>query len=93
MNIGLLYLANQLGKKISKFALVHDEYLRAILVKGQRPLKIAKTRPSPNMIATASQEYADMLSVIPLHITKPMTQTINAHIRVCTILTNKSLVS
>jgi hypothetical protein len=33
--ITLLYLANQLGRKISKLSLTESEYFRAINVRGQ----------------------------------------------------------
>jgi hypothetical protein len=46
VQINLLYLARQLGKKISKLSLVESEYFRALIVKGQNILKIANTIPS-----------------------------------------------
>jgi hypothetical protein len=49
--ISLLYFANQLGKKMSKFSLVESEYLRAIMVSGHCILKDSSTIPSTTISA------------------------------------------
>jgi len=46
VKIILLYLASQLGKKISKLSFVESEYFLAIIVIGQRFLNINNTSPS-----------------------------------------------
>ncbi len=44
--IDLLYFASQFGRYMSKFAFVESEYFRAIIVKGQKNLKVSSTIPS-----------------------------------------------
>ena len=46
--ISLLYLANQLGRKMSKLSLFEEEYFRATTVTGHNPLNAIKTMPSVN---------------------------------------------
>lgn len=46
VNISLLFLANQLGRKISKFSFSESEYFLAISVNGQNILKAKRTMPS-----------------------------------------------
>jgi hypothetical protein len=55
VKINLLFRANQLGKKISKLSLWEEEYLRAIIVKGQNILNVSSTSPSPIINAMAIQ--------------------------------------
>lgn len=60
----LLYLANQTGRKMSKLAFVEAEYLRAIIVKGQIPLKESRTIPSIMIMPIQSQTSLSILFMI-----------------------------
>ena len=62
--MSLLYLAIQLGRKMSKLSFVEPEYLRAINVMGQDRLKISSTIPSSKMIPIQIQTHLSMLFVI-----------------------------
>jgi hypothetical protein len=60
----LLYFANQLGRYISKFSFGESEYLRAIIVSGQKNLKIIKMMPSKTINAYPIQSQMSTLSII-----------------------------
>ena len=62
--MGLLYFANQLGRKISKLSFVESEYLRAIIVSGHIFLKIINTIPSPIISAIPIQTNLSILLTI-----------------------------
>ncbi len=62
--MSLLYLAIQLGRKMSKLSFAESEYLRAINVIGQDRLKISRTAPSSNMIPIQIQTHLSIRFVI-----------------------------
>jgi len=64
VKISLLYLANQLGRKISKLSFVESEYFRAQIVRGQNILKTKRTMPSIIISPIAIQ----VLELMSLHI-------------------------
>ncbi len=61
----LLFLANQLGRNISKLSLAESEYFRANRVRGQNILKIKSTNPSPITNAIPTQVKVLIFPVIP----------------------------
>ena len=65
VKIILLYLANQLGKKISKLSLSESEYFLAIMVNGQNILKSTNVIPSAIIKPMAIQVNAFILLLIP----------------------------
>lgn len=65
VKISLLCLANQLGRKISKFSLSELEYFLAINVSGQNILKANKTNPSPIINPIPIQVKEVIALVIP----------------------------
>jgi hypothetical protein len=65
VNINLLFLANQFGRKISKLSFSESEYFLAIIVSGQNILKIIRVRPSPITKAIPIQVYILTLFEIP----------------------------
>ena len=65
VNMILLYLANQFGRKMSKLSFSESEYFLAIIVKGQNILKISNTMPSAITNPMAIQVKGFMVFVIP----------------------------
>ncbi|MFT5943169.1 MAG: hypothetical protein ACI8VZ_001494 [Candidatus Paceibacteria bacterium] len=65
VNITLLYLANQFGRKISKLSFLESECFLAKIVKGQYILKISNTMPSPITSPIQIQVRTFMVLVIP----------------------------
>ena len=66
VNIALLYFANQLGKKMSKFSLSESEYFLAINVNGQNILNTINTTPSKITSPIPTQVYGVILLKIPV---------------------------
>jgi hypothetical protein len=66
VNMILLYLANQFGRKISKLSFSESEYFLAKIVRGQNILKISNTRPSPITNPMAIHVKVFMVFVIPV---------------------------
>lgn len=62
--MSLLYLASQLGKKISKFSLVEFENFRATTVIGQIFLKIININPSAKIHPKPIHIHLSILSAI-----------------------------
>jgi hypothetical protein len=62
--INLLYLANQLGKKMSKLSFVEFEYFRAINVMGHILLNTSKTTASTRMQPIPIQTHLSILLLI-----------------------------
>lgn len=60
----LLYLASQLGRKISKLAFLESEYLRACIVSGHIPLNQSNTSPSIKIILMPIHTRLSILSTI-----------------------------
>jgi hypothetical protein len=65
VKIALLFLANQLGRKISKFASSELEYFLAINVSGQNILKMNNTNPSPMINPIPIQVKEVIVLVMP----------------------------
>jgi hypothetical protein len=63
----LLFLANQLGRKISKLSLLESEYFLAKMVNGQNILKRTNIIPSPKTNPMAIQVYIFIVLLIPVY--------------------------
>ena len=67
--MSLLYLANQLGRKMSKLSFRESEYCRAIPVRGHLLWNAISTIPSITIANAAIQEYGVSLPLNPLQTT------------------------